>query len=220
MNGLRMTLFGAAILGCMGCGNRGGAELASPPAVGASPSDDVGLATVDPTDWVRSALNQPEDSPSWTYAIRPEIRSAKTLKQTTNWLRWALLRYGQVKEPDEILNVLDVQANGCSMKVVLRRTISDSKSITIYAFKLGDIDTKYGSVMAAGSSICFRAPSGAGNGQVQITEKFFNEGKPNGERVSNDSTATIVLRKEDNISQRVGYALVHASELCGAHPQP
>jgi len=193
-------------------------DTSSPPAPTVLRSGD------DPAyDWERPGNPQARNASDWTYAIKPNFTSSRTMDQTTNWLKWALEAYGHVKSTD-LVHVSDVRFSGCTMQWDEKRYFLDRTFIheTIYTVPLAEVDIAEGTVQADGSNLRFGDSTGLSNAKFEKLEKFWEiDGwtvKSKGERVSHDSTAVILLQEKDDISRRIGWALVHAVRLCGGKP--
>jgi hypothetical protein len=148
-----------------------------------------------------------------------DITSSRTLDQTTKWLRWAVLQYGEPQDSLAHPQTIDVTFNGCSLQWTERKQIGDTNRYmdTITAMKLADLDIGYGDIMASGGQVTLqtgRAPNAI------VTEKFYvqtnGELTPDGERSSPEGITYINLASRDRIAQRVAWALIHAGQLCGA----
>lgn len=172
-------------------------------------------------DWEAPGHPQARNAGDWTYAIKPNFASSRTLEQTTTWLKWAIETYAHVKEPADLTYVDDVKFSGCKMRWDEKRYLQEGIQVneTIYTLNLADVDIAYGAVQADGQSVKFVDDTGLSNPKFEKLEKFWEKDgwtmRSKGERTTRDSSAIIQLQEKDDISRRIGWALVHAVNLCG-----
>src|SRR5260370_27416517 len=87
---------------------------------------------------------------------------------------------------------------------------------TIYTVNVGELDLTRGSVRAESSSLLISTLGMRVRRLEKLWEKDGSRMKPRAaERTWNDATASFQLQEKDDISRRAGWAMVHASTLCG-----
>jgi hypothetical protein len=221
---ISLAILLAAASGCVSnktpseSGNFTASGSTGPPAPTAlKPGDDPAY------DWEAPGNPQATDSPSWSYAINPKFANSRTLKQTTPWLKWAMETYGQKQEIPDSYQISDVTFSDCTMQWDAKRFMNhgDNVNETIYTLNLADIDIAYGALQANGATVNF-SYGGLSNPKFQLLEKFWEKDgstmKSRGDRTSADSSVVIIVQEKDDISRRIGWAVVHAVRLCGGKP--
>ena len=154
-----------------------------------------------------------------------EITSSRTLAQTTRWLRWAILQYGDSTTPMANMKNIDVVfgGNGCLAQWTKRARIGDTNRFedTVTAMDLAKMDLGWGDIMTSQGEVTLqtsRAPN------ATVTEKFWVQSSakltPDGDRSSPQGIVYIDLAHREGIENRVAWALIHAAKLCGATASP
>jgi len=175
-------------------------------------------------DWEAPGHPQATNSGSWTDAIKPDFAASRTLEQTTPWLKWAIETYGSKESVPDTFKISGVKFSGCTMQWDEKRFINNGDNIneTIYTLNLADVDIAYGALKADGETVSLGDNAGLSNPKFQKLEKFWEKDgstmKSRGDRTSADSTAVIPVQVKDDISRRIGWAMVHAVRLCGGKP--
>jgi hypothetical protein len=188
------------------------ASVAPPPPVPLKSGDDPAY------DWERPGRPQKTDSGDWTPYIKPTFASSRTLQQTANWLSWALLSYGRVQEAADLFQISDVRFAGCSMQWDEKRFMDEGQYMneTIYTVNLGELDLTQLRAESASLHISTLGTNGVRRLQ-KLWEKDGSRMKLRAAERSmeDDSSAQFQLQEKDDISRRAGWAIVHASNLCG-----
>ncbi len=166
-------------------------------------------------DWENP--NPAADEKQDFYPVRAsDITSTRTLDQTTKWLRWAIMQYGDAPAP--LQRSTNVTINGCSMQWTQRADIEPTRFHDLTtAINLKDVNLSYGDIMLSANTITLqelRPPQGT------LTERFYLRTNgtvaPDGDRTSTEGILYIMLAHRDRSEVRIAWALVHAASLCGA----
>jgi hypothetical protein len=171
-----------------------------------------GGATDSAFDW-----EKPPAKPSPDRYALTTFKSARTLAETTKWLKGALERYGKKKERVDDFEISNVRFAGCTMEWTFRQELTGGVTqISTYAVSLRDVDLAYGAVQVSTETVQFRTKR-----EFTVLNKYFEKGvqKPTG--TDKESSVQLRMRNNDLIPDRVSWALVHAARLCGAEvPAP
>lgn len=151
--------------------------------------------------------------------IPVDFRSSKTLQQTTDWLRWALERYGHVHPTVYWEDILDVKASGCALEWSYRYLPDEQSEVTKlrrYSLSLSDVTLGRGDLWEQSDVVNVSVK----NDGISIVTRYFEHGKekPANPNPENAGHVRFGVKREDRISERIAFAFIHAARLCGAQP--
>lgn len=171
----------------------------------------VGGTTDAPFDWEHPP-SQPARNRTWSELLT--FKSTKTLEQTSLWLQWAIERYGHVQQPAWKTDVSDVRFRGCSMEWTELQVGHGVTRESRYSVPLSSVDLKLKAVHADSEGVKFSLIT-----ETEIGRRYIEKGREKGSRREKEGSVLLEVRDEDVISDRIAWALVHASRLCGAKTQ-
>jgi hypothetical protein len=194
------TAFGLGLL--LAIGGSPQAQPANPP-----PSRS---GTTDPAfDWERPPAPRDTANRNWIQMLT--FKSTKTLEQTTAWLQWAIARYGHTRGQIDVTDVTDIRFRRCTMEWSERQVMSGVTRESKYSVPLADVNLRLHVPQASGDRVSVDL-----NRETAIARRYLENGRDKGSRTEHESLVNIPLRTDDQMPDRVAWALVHASRLCGA----
>lgn len=177
----------------------------------------ISKGTTDPEfDWERPLAPGDSGNRSWLKVL--SFKSTKSLEDTTRWLTWAIERYGHLKATVDTIDVSKVRFDHCTLRWFERRVghINDrEEGVTTesqFAVPLADVDLQLRAPLPSSEYIQFSLTN-----ETEIVRRYFEKGQEKGTaRAEHESSIVLSIRNEDHMADRIVWALVHASRLCGA----
>jgi hypothetical protein len=124
-------------------------------------------------DWEKPPANPSADR----YALTT-FKSARTLSETTKWLKSALERYGKKKERGDDFEITNMRFPSCMMEWTFRQELLGGVTQrSAFAVSLRDVDLASGAVQVFGETVRFRT-----NKPFTVVNRYFEKGieKPTG----------------------------------------
>jgi hypothetical protein len=176
-------------------------------------------------DWEQARTAPRTDTGDYSPYVSPQFKSTRSLSETTHWLKSAMERYGGIPEggssdPTSAFQVNNVRFNGCTMQWVERRTIEKGRVIQDddYTLALRDISEQPGTLQVGRDSLTVSLSSAGTPNPLRFIERVQH--REDGVVTSNsqvsrtDNSFVLTLQGKDDISRRIGTALIHAGRLC------
>jgi|tagenome__1003787_1003787.scaffolds.fasta_scaffold20932294_2 hypothetical protein len=166
-------------------------------------------------DWERPLVPGDSGNRNWFKVLT--FNSTKSLNDTTKWLTWAISRYGHVKSGIEMMDLTMVSIDHCTLRCFERRVEhlnEREQGVTReshLAIPLADIDLQLRVPEASSEYIRFDLTK-----NTEISRRYLEHGQDKGSRIEPEGDILLPIRNEDHICERIVWALVHASRLCGA----
>jgi hypothetical protein len=182
----------------------------------------VSAATAAVVDWEQTRPTPRTDTGDYSPYVNPQFTSSKSLSATTNWLKSALERYGDVPRSGNQLDafrVSNVRFAGCTMQWVENRSVENGGTVIEDAYTLGLRDVGRGpgdlQVLPNGLTVGLSASSRS-NPLTFIERVQHRDGGTvtSSQSSRSDNSFTVTLQNKDDIARRIGTALIHAARLC------
>jgi hypothetical protein len=180
-----------------------GSAAASPPPSGGGTTDPL-------YDWERVPDPRDHYNRNWVKALT--FKSTRTLDQTTRWLQWALERYGDGRGQVTTHDISDVRFRQCTMEWTERQVMHGVTTVSKYSVPLSDVDLRRKTIQGSGANVRFSLT----NDTARILRRYYEHGREKGSKDERDNDIFIFVRDEEQMADRIAWALMHASRLCGA----
>jgi hypothetical protein len=217
----------AGLLAGAGCGSSGrGAD----PGSGVPAADSAGgvIGTGQVFDWEKIPSPQAGNVDRMLEDLRMlHFSSAKTLAETTSWLKQVLEQYQYKQLPEDPPNsatpLSGIKFQGCVMQWTSKQTFDGGMNEDVNSLNLGDIDLGQvpGNVMVQVIDNDQIRLNTVGE-KISVTERNYDSGpgglKLKAERTNPAASSELHFRDADFIAIRAAYAFVHAARRCGAKP--
>jgi hypothetical protein len=111
--------------------------------IGALLAGTVAAATAPVIDWETPRPTSRTDTGDYSPYVNPQFTSARSLSETTSWLKTALEKYGDVPsgkyDPENSFHLSGIKFQDCSMRWLEHRLIDDNKAAidNLYTLQLG-----------------------------------------------------------------------------------
>lgn len=192
--------------------------------IGALLAGTVAAATAPVVDWETPRPTPRTDTGDYSPFVNPQFTSARSLSETTSWLKAALEKYGDVPsdkyDPENSYHLTVIKFQDCSMHWLEHRLIDNNKAAIdhLYTLQLGDISLKPGELLVGTNSLTVGLSDARTPNPLNFTEHVYHDEdgalKSVGETQRFDNSFVLTLRNDDDIARRVGTALIHAARLC------
>jgi hypothetical protein len=183
-----------------------------PAAQSAPPPAAAGGATDPGFDWERPPDPRARHDHNWAKTLT--FKSTRTLEQTSRWLQSAIERYGDGRAQITTFDVSDVRFRQCTMDWTEQRVMSGVTTISKYSVPLSHVDLRMKTIQASSQDVRFGLTK-----ESPVLRRYLEHGRDKGSRTEPTRDILIYVRDEDRISNRIAWALIHASRLCGAQVQ-
>jgi len=149
--------------------------------------------------------------------------SAKTLAETTAWLKQVMEQYGHVSDqaPAESSQLSNIVFQGCAMRWTSTTFFDGGRNESLISLNLGNLNlgehpgTMMVQVIGANDAIRLNTVGK----KIRVTERSYgSDSKLIGERTNPEVMTGLAFRDRDFIAIRIAYAFVHAARRCGAKP--
>jgi hypothetical protein len=149
--------------------------------------------------------------------------SAKTLAETTAWLKQVMEQYGHVSDqgPASSLQLSRIVVEGCAIRWTSTWFFDGGRNESLISLNLGDLNlgehpgTLMVQVIGANDAIRLNTVGA----KIRVTTRSYGSGsKLTGERTNPEVMTVLAFRDRDFIAIRAAYAFVHAARRCGAKP--
>jgi hypothetical protein len=149
-------------------------------------------------------------------AIPVDIQSARTLDETNRWLEWTIKRYGHARPTIYDLDVNKVALRRCSFELTVTEKPSYGVTkVSTYSVPLGDVDLTPARARYSSDGVRLYFTR-----EMVVQRRYIENGEEKARSPEKEWYVDVPIRDQEQLPARVGLALVHASSLCGAKPQP
>ncbi|MGD0871501.1 MAG: hypothetical protein ABSB88_18265 [Bryobacteraceae bacterium] len=226
---LARVFLAAGLLTAAGCGS---SSRSTDPGSGVPAADSAGgvIGTGPAFDWEKTPSPQAGNADRMLEDLRMlHFSSAKTLAETTSWLKQVLEQYQYKQLPDDPPNsatpLSDIKFQGCLMQWTTKQTFDGGMNQDANSLNLGDLDLGQtpGNVMVQVIDYDLIRLNTVGE-KIGVTERNYDSGpgglKLKAERTNPAASSELHFRDADFMAIRAAYAFVHAARRCGAKPPP